>query len=242
MQTPYDGRADLHMHTNASDGAATVQAVLDHIAKHLPQLDVIAITDHDRVEASLWAYEHQERYPFEVVPGLEVTSSEGHVLAWWVTEKIPAGMPLEDTVQAVHAAGGVAVLAHPFHFHVGETKTGMRRYVRDVDLIRRAEFDAVEVVNAGTILPGINLYARLACRDLGLATVGNSDAHTLNAIHSAGTRFPGRTAADLRVALTDRTTQPDSGVWSLSAYYSYVSGVLDGTINCDGIKDYSPVK
>jgi predicted metal-dependent phosphoesterase TrpH len=222
------GRADMHMHTNVSDGASSVGALLKYV--ETLDLDVIAITDHDRLEASLYAYEHQDDYPFEVVPGVEVTSREGHVLAWWVTEPISAGMPLEDTVQAVHEAGGVAVLAHPFHLHVKETRAGFQRYWQDLDLIQRAGFDGVEVVNAGNVLLGVNGWAKLALRDLHLAYVGNSDAHTLTGIASASTGFRGKTAADLRRAIEARTTVPNGGLWSVTAYADYVKGVLDGSI------------
>jgi predicted metal-dependent phosphoesterase TrpH len=222
------GRADMHMHTDVSDGAASVGALLKYV--DTLDLDVIAITDHDRLDASLYAYEYQDTYSFEVVPGMEVTSHEGHVLAWWVTEPVPAGMTLEETAQAVHEAGGIAVLAHPFHMHVKETRRGVARYWNDLDLIRRAGFDGVEVVNAGNVILGVNGWAKLALRGLGLAYLGNSDAHTLTGIGSASTGFQGKTAADLRRAIAARTTFPNGGLWSVTAYADYVKGVLDGSI------------
>jgi predicted metal-dependent phosphoesterase TrpH len=48
------GRADLHIHTVASDGTATVATILDHVAA-AGDLDVIAITDHERIDAALAA-------------------------------------------------------------------------------------------------------------------------------------------------------------------------------------------
>lgn len=226
------GRADMHMHTNVSDGVASVQDLLAYICEHR-QLDVIAITDHDRLDAALWAHENQHLYPFEIVPGIEVTSREGHVLAWWVTERIPAGLSLEDTVQAIHEAGGLAALAHPFHIHVRETRWGAARYVNDVELIERAQFDALEVVNAGTVFLGMNLYAKVATHHLNVARVGNSDAHTPNAVGSATTAFPGTRAADLRRAIEQRATEARGGIWSFGAYCSYVKHYLNGTITCE---------
>jgi predicted metal-dependent phosphoesterase TrpH len=228
VMTDQLGRADLHMHTNISDGASDVGTLLQHITNM--DLDVIAITDHDRLDASLWAYEHQDQYPFEVVPGLEVTSREGHVLAWWVTEGIPPHLSLEETVQAIREAGGIAVLAHPFHIQVIETLRGFRRYCNDLHLIERAGFDGIEVVNAGTVILGANAIAKFRLSALPLAMIGNSDAHTLNAIGSGSTRFPGRTANDLRNAIINRQTQPQGGVWSPAAYLSYLRGVANGTI------------
>jgi DNA polymerase III alpha subunit (gram-positive type) len=81
MTTPHEltGQADIHMHTNASDGLPTAKQVLDSVAKR-EHLDVIAITDHDVLEASLWAYEQRSKYAFDIIPGVEVTACNGHVL------------------------------------------------------------------------------------------------------------------------------------------------------------------
>jgi predicted metal-dependent phosphoesterase TrpH len=90
------GLADLHMHTIYSyDGTATVPAVLRRA--HEIGLDVIAITDHDEIAGSLRALELAPHYGVEVIPGLEVTTAEGDLLALFVMEKIPAGLSLVDT-------------------------------------------------------------------------------------------------------------------------------------------------
>ncbi|MEL6148599.1 MAG: PHP-associated domain-containing protein [Chloroflexota bacterium] len=233
------GYADMHMHTNLSDGASSVQELLDYVCRQT-NLAVIAITDHDRLDASLWAYENRHRYPFDIVPGVEVTSREGHVLAWWVTERIPAGLSLEETVQAIHETGGVAVLAHPFQVQICETRKGAKRYFNDIRLIERAGFDAVEVVNAAAFPPGSNALTKVICGRLQTACVANSDAHTLNGIGSGHTLFPGCTADDLRHAIESRQTQPVGGMWSPMAYGEYFKSLMNGTISYDGVKDYHP--
>ena len=48
------GRADLHIHTLASDGTAGVVEILDHVERNT-ELDVIAITDHERMDAAVAA-------------------------------------------------------------------------------------------------------------------------------------------------------------------------------------------
>ncbi len=88
--TQRTGRADVHMHTSASDGLASTQQVLDYI-QTCAKLDVIAITDHDVLDASLWAYSQREHYNFDIIPGVEVTALEGHILALWVNTPIPKG-------------------------------------------------------------------------------------------------------------------------------------------------------
>lgn len=221
QQTTQVGRADLHMHTTASDGLADVQSLLAHVAQHR-HLDVIAITDHDLLDASLWAYERRAYYPFEIIPGIEVTSAEGHVLALWVTKPIQTHLSLAETAAAIHEQGGIAILAHPFHIHVGDVLPGIRQYRRNPQYLVDAGLDGVEIHNAGILVPGCNIIARRFARKLPLAFTGSSDAHSLGAIGSGLTRFPGRTALELRTALEHRITSAHGGVWPLKDYLEIV--------------------
>lgn len=215
------GQADIHMHTTASDGRATVSQLLDYVAAR-GGLDVIAITDHDTLDASLWAYEHRARYPFEIIPGLEVSSCDGHVLALWVTEPVEAGLSLAETAAAIHELGGLAVLAHPFevllHTHM------LRRYLTRPEVLLEAGIDAVEVHNSGAPTPGGNWLARQMAVKLNLPVTGGSDAHTLSAIGCGITQFPGRTAQDLRHALVNGTTLARGARWPITDYLRLLPG------------------
>jgi predicted metal-dependent phosphoesterase TrpH len=83
------GRADLHIHTVASDGTASVVSILEHVAA-LGDLDVIAITDHERIDAAVAARAMaiDRGLPFEVVVGEEVTTLGGHLLALFIERPI----------------------------------------------------------------------------------------------------------------------------------------------------------
>jgi hypothetical protein len=215
MTTVLSGRADLHIHTTMSDGVNSVQEVLDYVAL-CSDLDVIAITDHDCIEASLWAYEQRNFYPFDIVPGLEVTSAEGHVLALWVTEVIPAGMSLRETVAAIHAVNGVAVLAHPLEPTIA--LKAFMRYLTQPEVLVQANVDAVEIMNAGAITPGCNWLAQQVFAKVAIPQVGNSDAHMMSSIGSGVTRFPGHTAADLRSAIALGHTAAEGRPWPITTY------------------------
>ncbi|MFW5690955.1 MAG: CehA/McbA family metallohydrolase [Chloroflexota bacterium] len=215
------GRADLHMHTCASDGVPTVRELLDHVECHT-NLDVIAITDHDRVDSALWAYDHQDEYSFEIIPGVEITSRVGHVLGLWVWHNVPAGLSLTETVSAIHEQGGVAILAHPYHFYIDQVRLYVRRYTRQPELLVEAGLDGLEIHNAGIMLPGLNLLARRLGQRVHLTATGGSDAHTLNAIGSGLTRFAGHTANDLRRALASKKTVVEGSAWPLTAYWNYL--------------------
>jgi predicted metal-dependent phosphoesterase TrpH len=214
-RSEWTGRADIHMHTTASDGFSSVETLLAHITK-LGTLDVIAITDHDVLDSSLWAYNHRDQYPFEIIPGVEVSSAVGHVLALWVTQPIEKGMSLVDTVAAIHKQGGMAILAHPFEVLV--CTEAPFHYLRHPEIVREAGVDAIEIHNSGAFTPGNNILARRLATQLNMTKVGNSDGHSLGAIGRGSTYFKGKTADDFRAALTSGETKVEGKRWPLTDY------------------------
>lgn len=209
------GSADMHLHTLYSDGTASVRQVLDHVEAHTT-LDVVAITDHERIDGALRAAElHASgEYSFDLVVGEEITTRRGHVLALFVTERIPALRPLPETLEAIHAAGGIAIAAHPLApvpLSVGARSLRGARDHEHPDVY----FDALEVFNpsyAGRVRQEARL--ELNARELGLPGVGNSDAHVLEGIGTGLTTFPGHTAEDYRAALANGTVAAEGAHWS----------------------------
>ncbi|HSG43210.1 MAG TPA: PHP domain-containing protein [Anaerolineales bacterium] len=100
------GLADIHIHTIYSyDATTTVRGILKQASS--VGFNVIAITDHDDIRGAFDARELGSQYNIEVIPGVEVTTKDGHLLALFV-EKIPwSGMPLEDTLKAIGDLGGL---------------------------------------------------------------------------------------------------------------------------------------
>lgn len=227
-RSEWTGRADIHMHTTASDGFSSVETLLAHITK-LGTLDVIAITDHDVLDSSLWAYNHRDQYPFEIIPGVEVSSAVGHVLALWVTQPIEKGMPLVDTVAAIHKQGGMAILAHPFEVLV--CTEAPFHYLRHPESIREAGIDAIEIHNSGAFTPGNNILARRLARQLNLPTVGNSDGHSLGAIGRGSTYFKGKTAQDFRAAVMSGQTKVEGRRWPIQDYVRLFPRLIEDKAN-----------
>ena len=106
-------RADLHIHSVASDGGP-IEDILDR-AMEL-RLNAIAITDHDCLGGAIQARRivHRDRLPLAVVPGIEVSSRDGHIGALFVNRDVPKGLPAAKTIELIHEAGGIAVAHHPF--------------------------------------------------------------------------------------------------------------------------------
>lgn len=209
------GKADMHLHSLYSDGTASVRQILDHV-EATTDLDVIAITDHERVDGALRAAELHAagEYSFDLVIGEEITTRRGHVVALFVTERLPALRPLEETLAAIHAAGGIAIAAHPMApLPLSVGRRSLRR-VRDHDH-EHVHFDALELFNpshAGRTRHAARIDLNAA--ELGLPGVGNSDAHVLEGIGTGWTEFDGHTAADYRRALLAGDVTAHGTFWS----------------------------
>ena len=200
-------RADLHIHTVASDGTATVSAILDHVELHT-DLAVIGIADHERIDAAVAAraIARDRGLRFEVVVGEEVTTLGGHLLAVYIDRPIRPYRSLRATIAAVHEAGGLAIPAHPLvPYPLCAQGWVLRRLLDDPDPAVRP--DALETFNPTTLGRPAHRRVTEFADARGLAHVGNSDAHALAAIASGWTTFPGHDAADLRRAIEAGTTE-----------------------------------
>lgn len=209
------GKADLHIHSTCSDGMASVKEILEYV-EHETDLDLIAITDHDMFDGSCRALElaAQRRYRFQVIPGMEVTTLEGHLLALGIARPIRSLQPLARTLEQIHAQGGVAVIPHPMSWlirSIGER--GIQRIVNDPS--PAIYFDGIETLNptfAGRVTA--EKTRRLNRQLWNLPETGGSDAHTLRMIGTGTTRFPGHTVEDFLAALRAHTTRAEGHFWT----------------------------
>src|SRR3954454_1447198 len=206
------GRADLHIHTLASDGAAGVEAILDHVERRT-DLDVIAITDHERIDAAVAgrAMALDRGLRAEVIVGEDVTPLGGHLLALFIDRPIRPYRSLRTSILAVHEAGGLAIPAHPLvPYPLCAQGWILRRLLDDPD--PAAHPDGLETFNPTSLgKPWHHRVVRFPDQH-GLARVGHSDAHALEAVGVGWTTFPGETAADLRRAIETRTSDHGGGV------------------------------
>ncbi|HEV2035998.1 MAG TPA: CehA/McbA family metallohydrolase [Candidatus Dormibacteraeota bacterium] len=200
------GRADLHLHTTASDGWPTPARLVDHAARRAG-LNVIAVTDHDTIEGALRAADHAARRArkLQLIVGEEVSSLDGHIVGLFLDHRVRPGMSAAATIHAIHDQGGLAIAAHPFWRTQRQVRTGVAHGVGW--LAADLDFDAIEVENA---TPGFYVFNQFAHRlnlGLGAAEVGCSDAHIVDAVGRAFTEFPGTTAEALRAAIKNGNTR-----------------------------------
>lgn len=175
---------DVHVHTVGSYDAETpVEAVLERAAEM--GLDGVVVTDHDAMTASRHAAAIAGEYGLVGVPGVEVSTAHGHLLAIGVDERPDADRPLSETVAAVRDLGGAAVVPHPFQW----SRHGVRR--RDL-----VDCDGLETFNAHAMTGFRNRSAAAVARDRGLARLAGSDAHVAGMVGRAATAVTVETDAD----------------------------------------------
>jgi predicted metal-dependent phosphoesterase TrpH len=211
METRYS-KADLHLHTTASDGTATVRQILEHVAH--TDLQVIAITDHDTISGALEARRLARDFGVEVIVGEEVSTREGHLLVLFLEQELPPGKPLAETVAAARAQGALVIAPHPFDFLMHSVgRTGILGPCADPAWT--AYVDAIEIFNAGVWVPQVNTLAARFAAERGLSVVGGSDSHHLPTVGRGYTLFPGRTATDLRRSMLSCETRAGGRRWGV---------------------------
>lgn len=202
------GRADLHLHTTYSDGMGTVPAVLETARR--AGLDIIAITDHDNLTSALQARDLAPRYGVGVVPGIEITTAEGHLLAYWVERPVPAGRSLIETLLRVGEQGGLCVAPHPTGQWVPSLGAkAVHQALRHPDA--RRILAGIEVYNQGLPRLDNNRGAQALGQETGLAQLANTDSHMLWTIGLCHNEFLGTSPQALRQALVQHTTRPVIG-------------------------------
>jgi hypothetical protein len=206
------GLAEVHAHTLASDGMVSAADLVRAAAAI--GLQVLCITDHDTISDIGAAIEIGASLGVNVVRGEEVTASFPpgiHVIGLFLEHQVRMHMSVEDTVDAIHDAGGLAVIAHPFMptWFASMTPGSARK------LLETHRVDGIELRHTAPVLPRtwgqLDTFYAAHREQLG-AALGAGDSHF--GAHDLGrvlTVFPGSTAADLRRAIEQRTTSPLSG-------------------------------
>lgn len=171
-------KIDPHVHSEGSyDGKEPVELILEHC--HEIDIDAICITDHDNIEKSLEAERKSQKYDdITVIPGIEVSTKDGHLLALDIEEEVPEGKPLEETVEIVREKNGIAIVPHPFQ----KSRHGISKR-------KISACDGIETLNAWFFTGLQNRRAKKYAKKRDLAQVAGSDAHTIGLIGRAYTEI-----------------------------------------------------
>ena len=186
-------RADLHVHSCFSeDGHSTPYEILER-AKELG-FGCIAITDHNSFES----FENTKVLEGIIfVPGEEVGSADGHIIALGIDREIPKHLSIPETIDLIHQAGGIAIAAHPYRWWTGLGAKNVRKYA--------GLFDGVEALNARSTKKHNILSTELA-DEVGKYITAGSDSHRPNSIGEGYVELPDdcKTWQDVIQAIRDK--------------------------------------
>ena len=189
-------KADLHVHSCFSeDGHSTPEEILEK-AKEIG-FGCIAITDHNSFES----FEKVKDFTDVIfVPGEEVGSEDGHIIALGIDREIPKHLSIPETIDLIHEAGGIAIVAHPYRMWNG---------IGPENII--PEFDGIEAMNARSV-PKDNRRSNKLAREFGKAITAGSDAHVPRKVGDGYVIIPDecRTWQDVIKALKDGNVTVES--------------------------------
>lgn len=171
---------DLHCHTCYSKDSLMLPGRLIDVARRRG-LQRLAITDHNVIDGA----RHAARIdPELIIPGEEIMTTGGELLAYYVVEAVPPGLSPERTIEILRQQGAVISVAHPFDAvragHWDETQ--LREILPLVD--------AIEVYNARVATAAQNRRAAGLAAAAGKAATAGSDAHVYLEVGRTTMRLP----------------------------------------------------
>lgn len=175
-------RIDLHTHSEASpDGGITPEQYAEILRNET--LDVIAITDHNRIDFALGM---QKALGSEfIIVGEEISTSDGDIIGLYLQEVIEPGMTAEETVDAIHAQNGLVYIPHPFE--------KARKGIQPDTLQQIAErIDIIETNNGRAIGKKHSLSAQTWTIKNKVVASASSDAHGRSGIGHTYTKLQNR--------------------------------------------------
>jgi predicted metal-dependent phosphoesterase TrpH len=144
-------------------------------------IDRVAVTDHNAIGGALAA---QQIAPELVIVGEEIKTDCGEIMAYFLKELVPPGLPVREAIARVRGQGGVVGVSHPCD-SLRREAMGAERLLPIVDLV-----DALEVFNARCMRPADNDCARAIAQEHGKLMFAGSDAHTARELGQATVHMP----------------------------------------------------
>ncbi|MHA2294420.1 MAG: PHP-associated domain-containing protein [Candidatus Hodarchaeales archaeon] len=164
---------DLHVHT--SNGSNDSRLTLNKIAMLYSRVDAVVVTDHDYLPKKI---KQREIKGLLVFFGTEITTLQGHVLAYGIQDLPSINLDVKEVIDQIHEQGGIAIAAHPFrsYYALGEI-------VLDPEI----QIDGLEI--NGNSSKSENRETRKAAKMRELPLTGGSDAHRSKELNTILTRF-----------------------------------------------------
>lgn len=159
-------KLDLHIHSQYSeDGSGTILEISKILKKK--GLDGMAITDHNTIDGGISALKVASK-DFVVIPGLEISTKDGHIIALNVKENIPRNLTIEETIENIIDIGGLPIVPHLYRTLSGIKEKKLKKIINKVP--------AIEVFNSCSVMK-TNLITMKIAKKYKLGGTGGSDSH-----------------------------------------------------------------
>ena len=159
-------KLDLHVHSQYSDDAVgSPREIIKSLKKK--GLQGMALTDHNTVSGGIKALKIAPK-DFIVIPGVEISTADGHILALNVKKNISRNLSTEETVDIIIDEGGMPIIPHLFRSMSGIKTTKLKTVLENIH--------AIEVFNSCS-QPKTNLKTAKVAKEFNLGGTGGSDAH-----------------------------------------------------------------
>jgi predicted metal-dependent phosphoesterase TrpH len=173
-------RVEFHCHTIYSKDCLVKPEKLVKACQH-KGIQRVVVTDHNTTAGALRA---RELDPERVIIGEEIMTQEGELLAAYLTEEIPPGLPALETIAILREQGAFISVSHPFD----KMRNG---HWKPENLLKITPLvDAIEIFNARCIQASFNDEARKFAQEYGLRGTAGSDAHTTFELGRASLLLP----------------------------------------------------
>ncbi len=177
-------KIDTHIHSQYSKDSITPLKDIIKYSQNIG-LNAIAITDHDEIEGT-WQIRKLEHEGLLLIPGEEVSSTKGHIVALGITDYIKPLQTPAETIDQIHDNAGIAISAHPYCYY----RSGLG------DIVRKLDVDAMETKNSRFILGVSNYLAKQVSQKNNIPEIGASDAHFTKGIGRCYTEIPESDSVD----------------------------------------------
>jgi hypothetical protein len=161
-------KMDSHIHSEYSPDSKSKLEDIFKVAKK-KDIEIIGISDHNTVEGSKKAQKLAKDYDLLVIPSIEVSTLEGHILGFGCEENIKRDLQAAETIDLIHDQAGLAIIPHPYCFY--------RHGLLCKENYKELKIDAIETKNARFIIGYCNNKAKKLSEKENLPGLGASDAH-----------------------------------------------------------------
>lgn len=173
-------KVDLHIHTyHSQDSTLSPQAIVEAALRQ--GLGAIAVIDHNTIAGGL---EVAQVAPFPVILGEEIKTDQGEIAGLYLSQAIPSGLSLRETIERIKAQRGLVYVPHPLD-RIRRSAIGRKALLSIVE-----EVDIIEAFNSRVIFPGDNRRAQEMATQYGLLQGAGSDAHAACEIGLAYVEMP----------------------------------------------------